>query len=298
MYRIKDILSRERVVFLVGVMLFAVLILTSLYVVRDIISFRLRDMGAKRPPAMDKPLQQTKSLMDYSSVVTNNPFGVKSEGFSPLTDTKKAVDVVMTKLRLIGAIAGNRGTGYAVIEDERGAQEVFKTGDTVFKTAILEKVFSDSVILKDGTRIKLADIPTGLTPTAPQTAPVVSPNQPNPGAASDSFIRPTATNSYVLSARKLQEAIDNPKALMTEARLQPRFNNGKQEGFLLQEVKQGGIYEQLGLKNGDVLLSVNKYDITNPETGLQAFTALRGVSDLQLDILREGTKTTLNYQVR
>ncbi|MBF0317298.1 MAG: hypothetical protein HQL04_03915 [Nitrospirae bacterium] len=292
MQRIRDILTRERAIFLAGVMLFAALILLSLYVVRDIISFRLRDMTVKRPPTADKPLQTPKSLMDYSTVVSNNPFGVKSEGLSQLTGSKKPADaVVTTKLRLIGTIAGNKGTGYAVIEDEYGAQEVFKAGDTVFKTSALDKVLPDSVILKDGTRLTLAEIP--LTTTVAQTAPV-----PPPVAAADSFIRPTATNTYALSARKVQEAIDNPKALMTEARLQPRYNNGKQEGFLLQEIKQGGIYEQLGLKNGDVLLSINKYDITNPETGLQAFTALRGVSDLQLDILRQGTKVTLNYQIK
>ncbi|KJU84427.1 Type II secretory pathway component PulC-like protein [Candidatus Magnetobacterium bavaricum] len=292
MQRIRDILTRERAILIAGVMLFAALILLSLYVVRDIITFRLRDTTVKRPPTVDKPLQPQKSLMDYSAVVSNNPFGVKSEGLSPLTGSKKTADaVVTTKLRLIGAIAGNRGTGYAIIEDERGTQEVFKNGDTVFKTSVLEKVFPDSVTLKDGTRLALIEIP--LTTTVQQPAPVAP-----PAAASDGFIRPTATNTYALSARKVQEAIDNPKALMTEARLQPRYNNGKQEGFLLQEVKQGGIYEQLGLKNGDVLLSINKYDITNPETGLQAFSALRGVSDLQLDILRGGTKVTLNYQIK
>ncbi|MBF0338023.1 MAG: hypothetical protein HQL05_09325 [Nitrospirae bacterium] len=289
MHRLRDILTRERAIFLAGAILLAALILTSMYVVRDIISFRLRDVVAKRPLPPEKPSQAAKSLMDYATVISNNPFGIKSEGLSPLTGPQKTVDVVMTKLRLIGAIAGNRGTGYAIIEDERGTQEVFKTGDTVFKTAILDKVLPDSVILKDGTKLTLAEIPL----TTPQTASVAP-----PVATSDSFIRPTATNSYVLSANKVQEAIDNPKALMTEARLQPRFNNGKQEGFLLQEIKKGGIYEQLGLRNGDVLLSVNKYDITNPETGLQAFSALRGVSDLQLDILREGTKVTLSYQIK
>ncbi len=306
MHRIANILSKGKSVFLIGAVLFAVLIMVSLYMVRDFLSFSNRDVFNNRSSTKDGQAgqemlnsAQKKSLFDYALVVTNNPFGLKAEGFSPLTNTKKPAGVVTIKLRLLGTIAGNKGTGYAVIEDDKGTQEVFKTGDEVFKMAVLEKVLPDSVIFKDGSKISLAEIPTGLTPPTQQTAfalPV--PNAPTISGASDNFIRPAATNSYVLDARKVQDALDNPKALMTEARLQPRYNNGRQEGFMLQEVKSGGIYDQLGLKNGDVLLSVNRYDITNPETGLQAFTALRGVNDLQLDILRGGTKVTLNYQMR
>ncbi|PKL51422.1 MAG: hypothetical protein CVV37_06545 [Nitrospira bacterium HGW-Nitrospira-1] len=75
-------------------------------------------------------------------------------------------------------------------------------------------------------------------------------------------------------------------------------DRGRQEGFILSEVKPGGIYQSLGLRNGDVLLRINEYNINSPETALQAFTAIKGIDRAQLDILRNNTKMTMTYQIR
>jgi general secretion pathway protein C len=95
-----------------------------------------------------------------------------------------------------------------------------------------------------------------------------------------------------------QQASDNPTQIMTDARLRPHKRNGREEGFLLSEVKTGGIYHSLGLRNGDVLLRINEYDISNPEIALQAFTALRGMDRIQIDLLRAGSKMTMTYQIK
>ncbi|HSB52402.1 MAG TPA: hypothetical protein VLD40_07060, partial [Dissulfurispiraceae bacterium] len=65
-----------------------------------------------------------------------------------------------------------------------------------------------------------------------------------------------------------------------------------------KEVRQGGMYHNLGLLNGDVLLRINSMDISQPDNALQAFTALRGADRVALDIVRSGAKTTLTYQIR
>ncbi len=86
--------------------------------------------------------------------------------------------------------------------------------------------------------------------------------------------------------------------MMTDARLKPNVADGKQEGFVLSEVKPGGIYQSLGLQDGDVLLRINDYDISNPERALQAFTALRGLDRVQIDLIRSGSKMTMTYQIK
>jgi general secretion pathway protein C len=86
--------------------------------------------------------------------------------------------------------------------------------------------------------------------------------------------------------------------MMTDARLRPNLNSGKEEGFILSEVKPGGIYHSLGLQDGDVLLRINEYDISNPERALQAFTALKGLERVQIDLIRRGSKMTMTYQIK
>jgi general secretion pathway protein C len=93
-------------------------------------------------------------------------------------------------------------------------------------------------------------------------------------------------------------ALLNPRQIMTDARLIPNTVEGKQEGFMVREVRPEGVYAKLGLRNGDVLLRVNEFSISDPETALQVFTALKGMERVELDILRNGSRMTLTYLIR
>lgn len=112
------------------------------------------------------------------------------------------------------------------------------------------------------------------------------------------FARSAGRGTFLVDQKKVLDALENPNQLMTDARLQPNIANGRQEGFILREVRNGGIYQSLGLQNGDVLLRINDYNISNPENALQAFTALRGMDRVQVDIMRGGQKMTMTYQIR
>jgi general secretion pathway protein C len=112
------------------------------------------------------------------------------------------------------------------------------------------------------------------------------------------MLQPMANETSVLDQQIVSANVENPNQIMTEARLLPYVVDGKQQGFMLAEVKPGGIYESLGLQDDDVLLKVNGRDISSPESALQSLTALRGMDRVALDIIRNGDKMTLTYQIR
>ncbi len=85
---------------------------------------------------------------------------------------------------------------------------------------------------------------------------------------------------------------------MTDARLLPVIKNGKQEGFIISEIVPEGMYHSLGLKNGDTLLKINGLEISNPEVAIQAMSTIKGTNNVNLDIIRNNRKMTLNYQMR
>ncbi len=72
----------------------------------------------------------------------------------------------------------------------------------------------------------------------------------------------------------------------------------QQEGFTLSEVRPGGVYHTLGLKNGDILLGVNGLELSDPASALQAFTAIKGANRIKVDIVRNGSPMTLRYTLR
>jgi general secretion pathway protein C len=118
------------------------------------------------------------------------------------------------------------------------------------------------------------------------------------GPSASSFGKRTGESTYLIDQQRIQQALEKPDQLMTDARFIPNMVEGRQQGFVLRELKAGGIYQSLGLQNGDILLRINEYSISSPDTALQAITALKGIDRAQLDIIRNGSKTTMTYQIR
>ncbi len=233
------------------------------------------------------PMRQ--NLMNYAPILKNNPFGFPAGELRDLSGGRSSAIIPSRDLTLIGTVSGGK-TSYAIFVDKSGAQEVFRKGDSVYEVGILDEVEKGRVFIMSGTgrfEVPLSEIVS--IKEYKQAESVTSPSL---------FSKKLSENSYTIDQKKVQAAIENPGELMTDARLLPNVVNGKQEGFRLREVKKGGIYQSLGLENGDVLLRINEYNMSNPEAGLQAFTALKGMDRLQVDIIRGGSKKTMTYQIR
>lgn len=274
-----------------------------MFLIRDYLTFTVEHSSAPVQNNADRGLlKRKKKLSHYASIVDSNPFGISDAVFSPITVSKKVNMPANTgNLRLHGTISGDQGLGYAVISRGRTGQQIFSVGQMVFNVARLIGVAPDTVYLDGGIRLTLLDITNG----AKFDTTKIHTRSFNKETTKDKHnifgahsIREISDNSYVVDKNMIKRALDNPKQLMTEARLLPRYNKGVQEGFFMKNIKSGGIYEQLGLKDGDILLKINSYDLTDPEKALQAFSALRGASKIELNVIRSGEPVTLDYEIR
>jgi general secretion pathway protein C len=233
------------------------------------------------------------SLLDYSAILKNNPFGFPAGELTPLTGSRKGPSASQTDVTLVGTIAGRRELSYAVFADKTGKQQIIRAGEDVYGLGRLEEVEKNRVVLSSHgrkTEIPLADIVSvkEIKTSYPSVAP----------RSRASLGRRTGPSTYVVNQQRVLQAINKPDQLLTDARFIPHIVAGRQEGFTLREVRPGGIYAGLGLRNGDVLLRINQYNISNPEAALQAFNALKGMDKAELNIIRKGQKMTLTYQIR
>lgn len=243
------------------------------------------------PQTYNTQLQNKAPFQEYAIILRNNPLGFPAGTLRQLSETTGST-VSISDVILIGTIAGSEKNSYAIFSDKSGKQEVFKAGENVFNLGILKKVNKDRVFIKGKGIEKLLELQIADLITIKDISPS------HAGIQSTGFVKNIGDKSFVVDQKKIQDALANPNQIMTDARLQPHFINGKQEGFLMKEVKSNGIYQNLGLQNGDVLLKINDYNLSSPESGMQAFNALRGMDRVQLDILRGGEKTTLTYQIK
>jgi len=113
-----------------------------------------------------------------------------------------------------------------------------------------------------------------------------------------SFVKKLSDRQYEVNRKSVLQSLEQPEHILTDARLLPNIKDGKQEGFVILEVQPGGLYDNLGLKNNDVLLRVNGLVISNPEVAIQAMTALKGMNTIKLDVMRNSKKMSLNYRLR
>jgi general secretion pathway protein C len=289
-YNITDFLKQKKIITTVNVVLGLLLTGAVLFLIRDIVSVAI--------PLKEKPGRTLtrsrdavrKTLQDYAPILEKNPFGFAAGELKPLV-AASAPAISQTDMTLIGTVSGIRDISYAILADKSGQQNVFRIGEQVAGFGKLSKVEKTRVFINSNgkdTEIKLKDI-IDIREIKPPEAQAPS---------SASFGKRVGESTYQIDQQRVQQAIEKPDQIMTDARFVPNIVEGKQQGFTLREVKPAGIYSSLGLQNGDVLLRINEFNISNPETALQAFTALRGIDRAQLDVIRNGSKMTMTYQIR
>jgi len=281
--------------------LLALLIITALAALSsDIISYRLaRTLPVKSPstrPDSASAAAASTDLLASSPILAKGLFGPATRGMlAPLVATSPQKGqanqpVSQGDLILLGTALGSFRETFALIQKNSTREErVFRLGDRVFEAGQLVSVHKEfAEILSGGQRVKI------LTPTAPASTSLSQPVQ----GQSAGLATQTGSGSYVIDQRALNSALDNIGQAMTDARLVPSMKDGKVEGFRASEVRPGGIFATVGIKNGDVLLRINDFPIDSPEKAIQSFTSLKGQSRIRLDLVRDGQPSTFNYDIR
>lgn len=274
--------------------------IASLFLVRNLAGIFLSNQKPQIATGGEKtiknPAPQLKDITSYSAILEKNPFGSPKK-LQPLTVTQDTASKQgpPSNLMLVGTVVGPKKLSYAIFEDKtRPAplrQVVVAYEKDVFDYGKLIKIERDSIELRQGSAVYKISL-------APLKGDTRSPRAEEIGSPRASFAEKIGEKEYLLNRRRVDQTLENPEQILTDARLLPNIQNGKQEGFKMLEVKSGGLYESLGLKNGDILLRVNDLEISNPEVAIQAMTALKGMNRVNLDIMRDGAKLSMSYDIK
>lgn len=282
---------------LLNYILGALILASALILIRDIVGASLSKKQSRPAVAEKVSVQNTlnkKNLMYYSPLLEKNPFGAPMKLYQvEVPEEKEAQFNSLSNLVLTGTAVGPKNLSYAIFEDRSQTplkQDLFKYGEQVFNYGTLKKVEKSSVEIEQNSVTYTVSIPE-----------VISSEKPAEQAADTkqgTFAKKIGERDYILDSRRVQKSLENPEQILTDARLLPNIVEGRQEGFKMSEVVTGGIYHSLGLKNGDILLKINGLEISNPEVAMQAMSALKGMNNVSLDIIRNGQNLSMNYRMR
>jgi len=292
-----------RIVNIINVLLGIVIVALLAGIVTERLSTRLGNSflpkgGSASLPHASTP-SRTEDLSFYAPILTNGLFGKAASGSLTLVVTNAAATAqaapvtAPAELLLLGTAVGSFRETFALVRHTTKKEErVFRLGDMVFDAGRLAEVGRErAFIVISGKKVEI------LNPMAPPSAvPVDQPAAVAPNTAT--AVTSTGGGGYVIDQRALNAALDNPGQAMSDARLLPSQKDGKVEGFKVSEVKPNGVFNMIGIKNGDVILRLNDFPMDSPDKALQSFIALKGQNRLKLDILRDGQPQTFNYDIR
>jgi len=246
-----------------------------------------------------KPPQN--NIQNYAPIIENAVFPTSHSRLTPIDFSKdvlaEAIDInptLLDNLHLRGTIIGQKN--YAIFETkEDRKEEIFKIGESVFETGILKNVNRDKALLISGTRELSFNI---IDEEKIHILP--SQNQPHPQKYADlsPMSKKVGEKEWVIDQHAIFKAMEDMSQVLTDARLTPNVVEGKVEGFRITEIKPRGIFDAIGLRNGDVLISVNNYDIDTPERAIQVISGLKGETRAHLDLMRNGQRVSFNYQIK
>ena len=278
---------------------FTLLILATLAMIAsDFISHKMSGMFLKGPkqvsaPSGQTPVLRTDDLSGFSPILEKGLFGRATQGkLTPIIPSgpQAAPATAQGDLLLLGTVLGSTRETFALIQKLSSKEEkVFRLSDRVFDIGPLVSVTKESAEIMSGDRkIRIQTPISGAVDNQKQPG---QPGQTGP-------VTTTGSGSYVIDQRALNAALDNIGQAMTDARLLPSMKEGKVEGFRVAELRPGGVFDMVGIKNGDVLLRINDFPIDSPEKAMQSFVSLKGQSRIKLDIFRETRPVSLNYDIR
>lgn len=292
--------------------------LTNLYIESKI---AVEPQAGKPPPtpAVTEPEGRSPpSFSDYQVILERNIFDSTEEaavepevaggGETPVPTgeaVKTALPIKVMGVLVVGegkdprssaTVSGGTGRGAAVDTYAVGDENGFAPNTR------LMQVKMDRIEFIHNGRLEYAPFEEDMTasifgppPTDLKTA--AASLVPTPVAVPGEGIRREGEGKFVIDQREVQNALTNIDRLYTEIRAVPNFAGGKVSGMKILSVKQGSIFDKLGLQRGDILKSINGLEL-DVKRGFEIFGQLKDSSQLNVDLIRQGQNETFEYEIR
>jgi len=245
---------------------------------------------------MDRNMFDSRDI-EVEAPISPGPTEVNLEG--PAVKTTLPIKLVSTFVVGLGTdsrssatISGGSGGGAASDTYTVGDEKQFSPGVKI------TKILPDRVEFINGPRLEYAEIEqfgAALSTNKPMSA-LDGPVPPG-GAAGGEGVKQLEQGKFVVDKVELETALGNVDQLFTQIRAVPQFKDGKAAGLKLLSIKGGSIFAKLGLKRNDVLERINGQEV-DMKRGMEIFGQLKDSNRISIDLMRDGKKTTLDYDIQ
>nr|MDJ0788395.1 type II secretion system protein GspC [Myxococcota bacterium] len=216
------------------------------------------------------------------------------------------------QIKLLGTASGTDESARAAVEDLTSrSHQVVRVGDMLGGKAEVVRIERRRIVLRHNGRMEqlsLLEKDGGIRSPRPTAArrdrarprnrrTANRPTRPTPSAA-DVDIQQLGDNRFALDRGDVEAAALNPAALFSQARILPKYEGGSMVGIQLNSIKEGSLFQQIGIQDGDTVTTVNGVEITGQQESAQVLRELTEASEFNVTVTgADGQERVLNYQV-
>ena len=231
-------------------------------------------------------------LPDLQAMLAVKLFGNPPQQAKPVAAvTPQARPIVKRPLtlKLLGTVVAGKSSAAIIATKASAQQQAYFIGDTIQPGVTLQSVEADAIVVNRGGTLERISLEEGgkLTSIPLATTTATTPRQ-----------RPARSMNKTMSRAHLQKQLNDFPALLSQARAMPHFVNGKIGGFSVTNIVPGSLYQQAGLQNGDIIVSVNGEKITGAQQAMGIYTKLKSSPALDLELIRAGGMQNIHYNIR
>ncbi|MDQ6951781.1 MAG: type II secretion system protein N [Mariprofundales bacterium] len=218
------------------------------------------------------------SIPDLATLISLPLFGVNTVVVRKTPVVAVVAAVTHLNIRLLGTVvAGARSL--AVLQMNGGKDKVIFIGQPLQPGVVLKRVEIYAVVVDNHGHLERITMKNhSIQPTRGRAvaAPIIR---------------------HIFTRQAIQHQMQDMSKLLTGALAVPHQSNGVADGFLIQSIVPNSLYAQAGLKNGDVIRSVNGKPVTTLQQGIELFQKLRNANSVNIDITRSGTPKQLYFEI-
>lgn len=239
---------------------------------------RLNNDIAKFTSKVEQDTNINVASRNYSSIASKNIFAIEQpKSIVKPTPIPKKSDAGLT---LIGTYVSKGEPSQAIIEHtKKRTQEVFEKNDKIFDEGKVLAIYTDRVEIERNGKTEVL--------TLDDSAASLS------SGSSDSD-----QQEIVVDETELNKALDDLPLLLTQARAVPYFKDGKAVGLRLFAIRNGSLYQKVGLKNGDILKSINGNSLGDISQAMKLFEKLKEERSIALVVERNRKEQTFRYSIQ
>lgn len=202
-----------------------------------------------------------------------------------VVDTPKQNAQTLTKYNLKAVYYTNITTGYVVVEDTVANVSYILGYNEKLDDYVLSKLYKDYVIfIKDKKEYKL-ELKDSFSENLNK-----SKNDSGDGIT-------IKDDGAIISRNYLNSYTSNIENIWNNISISETKNGDKLDGFKVDKINKDSAFTKLGLKEGDVIKSVNNKVLNSNEDVFKLFSDLNNIKYINIEVMRNNKIVELNYEI-